>query len=71
MVSRADYHRQWRATRKQLQDRKAERRGVELAVKLLRLTVGHASVTGVEAAQMIERTLLIPVPTTFVVKVGS
>lgn len=66
MGDRAEYHRRWRSTRKQLQERKAERRGVELAVKLLRLTVGAATVTGLEAAKMIEQTLLLPAPTKFV-----
>lgn len=69
MASRTAYFRQYRATREQRERLKAERGGVELAVKLLRLTVGHATVTGIEAALMIERTLLFPVPTNFTLKV--
>lgn len=71
MASRAAYHRQWRATQKQRSEQKAERRGVELAVNLLRLTVGHATVTGAEAALMIERTLLGPVSRSFVVRLNA
>ena len=71
MPSRAEYFKAYRVTAKQRERQKAERAGVELAVKLLRLTVGQAQVTGIEAALMIERTLLLPAPTRFTVRIGQ
>jgi hypothetical protein len=68
MAGRADYFRRYRVTREKRKRLKAERDGVALAAKLLRLTVGQATVTGVEAALMVERTLLGPVPTRFVLR---
>ena len=64
----AAYMRNYRVTAAQRERQRAERAGVKLAVKLLRMTVGHAQVTGFEAALMIEKTLLLPVPTRFAIK---
>lgn len=64
----AAYMRNYRVTAAERKNLKAERAGVLLAVKLLRMTIGHAQVTGVEAALMIERTLLFPVPTRFAIR---
>jgi hypothetical protein len=69
MASRADYYKGYRVTAAARKRREAERDGVQLAVKLLRLTVGTATVTGYEAATMIERTLLLAPVTSFVVRV--
>jgi hypothetical protein len=62
------YMRNYRATAAQNKHQKAVREGVALAVKLLRMTVGQATVTGVEAALMVERTLLGPAPTSFTLR---
>lgn len=65
MASRANYFKAYRVTARERKHQEAVREGVKLSVKLLRETVGAVQVTGLEAARMIEGTLLLPVPTRF------
>jgi hypothetical protein len=62
-----EYDRNYRRMASVRKHQKAVREGVALSVKLLRLSVGQATVTGLEAALMLERTLLGPVSTRFVI----
>jgi hypothetical protein len=68
MAGRATYFRAYRVSARERAHQKSVKEGVELSIKLLRMTVGTATVTGLEAAQMIERTLIRRVSTRFVVR---
>lgn len=59
--SRADYFREYRATKAQMKDTKEmdlTRRGIGRAVEYLRQQIGQKAVTGHQAATLIERAML-------------